>query len=620
MDFDFDDDELSAYLDQEMDGNTHTNNKNNHLNSVIMPMKKKNEKNYYTMKNDNSQRNDNGSNHQIIGNSQYRSNSLKQKVRVDTTKASTSKPPVLVNNKFIAPNSIIKRKKKSSSSIILEQEQDAKTRRRKDENDRFQSTISSRRKHNRNNNTNSSSNSNNANISVARGSQDILKGLLSKNSYNKYNNNGRESYSSGKRKNVNFQNSPSTKSSSSSTSSSNSDTSYYRSKPKRRKAIPGPVGIFKASLNKTAKKALRRKEMVVSRIAATQDSIFDMSGPDKIIDKYSDFRQGPWLKFCYDHMVRPPMAPISYMPPRTTRRDPSKYTDFATIKKSNLKGKVAFTAGIIESFKENFESGKVILKDPSGIMKGSLGGDAVNEYAMKLTPGTILVLQDIAIFTPTPNTFYFNITLKNILRVIPAGTKIPPQMKEVSTILPPSQDIGITSLNNNNLGRDDDDDKLLIDLSPVCDDDNDHEHRRKQISNLRNNQLSSTSKSKKNNNHAKSMMMMMPPSKSMMHSYRNRSNGSGSNENLNENKTNQQKNGSYASSSFSKQEIVPKTSNNNVTTTIINNTAKPIQTDIANPSNNKKQVSTLISKENLDELCAGVDFDYDDAFADENFL
>lgn len=112
MDFDFDDDELSAYLDQEMDGNTHTNNKNNHLNSVIMPMKKKNEKNYYTMKNDNSQRNDNGSNHQIIGNSQYRSNSLKQKVRVDTTKASTSKPPVLVNNKFIAPNSIIKRKKK----------------------------------------------------------------------------------------------------------------------------------------------------------------------------------------------------------------------------------------------------------------------------------------------------------------------------------------------------------------------------------------------------------------------------------------------------------------------------------------------------------------------------
>ena len=72
--------------------------------------------------------------------------------------------------------------------------------------------------------------------------------------------------------------------------------------------------------------------------------------------------------------------------------------------------------------------------------------------------------------------------------------------------------------------------------------------------------------------------------------------------------------------SFSKQEIVPKTSNNNVTTTRINNTAKPIQTDIANPSNNKKQVSTLISKENLDELCAGVDFDYDDAFADENFL
>ena len=50
-------------------------------------MKKKNGKNYYTMMDDNSQRNDNGSNHQIIGNSQYRSDSLKKKVRVDTTKA-----------------------------------------------------------------------------------------------------------------------------------------------------------------------------------------------------------------------------------------------------------------------------------------------------------------------------------------------------------------------------------------------------------------------------------------------------------------------------------------------------------------------------------------------------
>ena len=37
-------------------------------------------------------------------------------------------------------------------------------------------------------------------------------------------------------------------------------------------------------------------------------------------------------------------------------------------------------------------------------------------------------------------------------------------------------------------------------------------------------------------------------------------------------------------------------------------------------NNNSKQIMPLISKENLDELCAGVDFNFDDAFADDNFL
>ena len=37
-------------------------------------------------------------------------------------------------------------------------------------------------------------------------------------------------------------------------------------------------------------------------------------------------------------------------------------------------------------------------------------------------------------------------------------------------------------------------------------------------------------------------------------------------------------------------------------------------------NNDSKKTMPLISKENLDELCAGVDFNFDDAFADDNFL
>ena len=73
---------------------------------------------------------------------------------------------------------------------------------------------------------------------------------------------------------------------------------------------------------------------------------------------------------------------------------------------------------------------------------------------------------DIAIFTPTSNTFYFNITLKNIHRVIPAGTKIPTQMVEISTIVPTSQDSNNSFSNNSIMDSDDsDDNKLLVNLS-----------------------------------------------------------------------------------------------------------------------------------------------------------
>ena len=37
-------------------------------------------------------------------------------------------------------------------------------------------------------------------------------------------------------------------------------------------------------------------------------------------------------------------------------------------------------------------------------------------------------------------------------------------------------------------------------------------------------------------------------------------------------------------------------------------------------NNSSKKTMPLISKENLDELCAGVDFNFDDAFADADWI
>jgi hypothetical protein len=582
MNFDFDDDEL-AYLDEEIDdGLTKDRAK--------VPPKTiyNNNKNHKYSSSSNSNGNSNRSGNMYYFNKKRNSNdrtssynNRSKKPVVSETTATTIKASNLFYNK--TPSSILKQKKTS-----VEQQRHINSH---SSNSISLAKVSPQRQNN------AHMRSTNVKISDGGGSKEILRSLLN----------------TSKRKNVTHNTSPT---SSSSSRNSNSNNNYYHhAKPKRRKAIPGPVGIFKASLNKNATKALRSKEMVVSRIAASQDSIFDVAEPGKIIDQYSDFRQGPWLKFCYDHMVRPPMAPASYIPPKTTRRDPPKYMDFVTLKtsKASLKYKIPFTAGIIESFTENFESGKVVLKDPSGTMKGSLAGDAVNEYAMKLTPGTILVLQDIAIFTPTSNTFYFNITLKNIHRVIPAGTKIPTQMVEISTIVPASQDSNNSFSNNSIMDSDDtDDNKLLLNLSA-------------ESSNVDNNNI--------NNKKQKKNSRVVIRNKN----YSNQYSGVGAEPNsiLNENKNIQQQHAMQSSTLITNAKTHSNLDKSTFKTPIMIGTSNKVNKNIDNDkkiepvkvnnlmetsNNSSKKTMPLISKENLDELCAGVDFNFDDAFADDNFL
>ena len=345
--------------------------------------------------------------------------------------------------------------------------------------------------------------------------------------------------------------------------------------------------------------------MVVSRIAATQDSIFDSNSSDKIIDEYSDFRQGPWLKFCYRFMVRPPMARASYIPPKTIARGSApKYIDFATIKESKvyLKGKVAFTAGIIETFKENFESGKVILKDPTGTMKGSLGSDAVNEYAMKLTPGTILVLKDIAMFTPAPNTFYLNITLKNIQSVIPANVQIPKEMVAVSTMSPPSQD-SCGGSHRSNLGGSEDRSTRGHTIKDVTTSFS-QRHLVKNIqSNSRDRHSLRRSYPKENSHvddrqeHGRSGAALLTKISSSSSCDSRTALGKGTNT-------------SAAPRGVNGPAILLNDSQK-----VNENKKQSLITKEHLVNENKKQ--SLISKENLDELCAGVDFD---SFADDNWL
>ena len=197
--------------------------------------------------------------------------------------------------------------------------------------------------------------------------------------------------------------------------------------PKRRKKIPGPVGIFKESLGNSRNDP--KQVMDVSRIENTQDSIFDKVEQRRIpLDRLADFRHGPWLKFCHVFMIKPPNAPSNYVP-FPTLRVPPQYQSFESIRKGNIHEKVKFTAGVIVSYTESCDTGRVVLKDPTGTMKGSIASAVVNDMGLQLAmPGTVIVLKLVSLFVPSRDTFYLNITSKNVVRIIPASTLVPQEM------------------------------------------------------------------------------------------------------------------------------------------------------------------------------------------------
>jgi hypothetical protein len=87
----------------------------------------------------------------------------------------------------------------------------------------------------------------------------------------------------------------------------------------------------------------------------------------------------------------------------------------------------------VVSFRENCDTGKIVLKDPSGLMKGSGSHEVVHRDGMTLSmPGTVLVLQNVSLFVPCVGTVYLNVTLNNVVAVIPPSQAVPNEMEPFS--------------------------------------------------------------------------------------------------------------------------------------------------------------------------------------------
>ena len=81
-------------------------------------------------------------------------------------------------------------------------------------------------------------------------------------------------------------------------------------------------------------------------------------------------------------------------------------------------GKAEFLYGLIKLFRITGSNGRLILKDPTGQINGTLHRNVLERYKAILKEGSGLILKDISVFSPNLKKHYINITPSNIVHVI----------------------------------------------------------------------------------------------------------------------------------------------------------------------------------------------------------
>ncbi|XP_061354664.1 uncharacterized protein LOC133299240 [Gastrolobium bilobum] len=138
-----------------------------------------------------------------------------------------------------------------------------------------------------------------------------------------------------------------------------------------------------------------------------------------------DFNSNPWLSAL--EFVHPPPPPP---PPQGVVDDDDVVTPLSSIKKHLHAGRVPKVVAVIKSCTPNgFGDMMVTLKDPTTTIGASIHRKVFKEgeFGKDITAGSVLVLQKVAVFSPTPSTCYLNVTLRNIIKVFSKESGPPSQ-------------------------------------------------------------------------------------------------------------------------------------------------------------------------------------------------
>ncbi|XP_030937229.1 uncharacterized protein LOC115962516 [Quercus lobata] len=193
------------------------------------------------------------------------------------------------------------------------------------------------------------------------------------------------------------------------TTQSQSQSQTSKSKSSSPPLIPGPAGDLQS--------AMHHRRRTQEELVPTQEFIRRVvENPHRHDDH--DFSTNPWL--CA-------LDFLSHQGNGVATR-----TTLSSIKNGLNSERVAQVVAIIKSCTPNgLGDMMVTLKDPTGSINASIHHKVLSEgeFAKDISVGAVLVLQKVALFSPSRSAHYLNITLSNLVKVISKESAPPVKQK-----------------------------------------------------------------------------------------------------------------------------------------------------------------------------------------------
>jgi len=185
-----------------------------------------------------------------------------------------------------------------------------------------------------------------------------------------------------------------------------STTSNKRQAKQRR--FPGPAGALPKLKSTRQLDTLKSPEMSKDKRSITPLTPKTPVQTFKDFSQDDDFSSQIWKNIKFEMIKSPP----NQIPQRIS----TVLKNASNNKLDN--GKVSLIYGLVKTFSITGTSGKLVLKDPSGEINGSVHRHVLEEYEAVLKQGSGLILKDVSIYSPNSKKHYINITPSNIVKII----------------------------------------------------------------------------------------------------------------------------------------------------------------------------------------------------------